>query len=94
MLQTTDIALLDELPAPAEPDARSRAFAETHDPAAVDSIAVALESRHGASLTPSLRHEIARRALDHYRDAPVQSFVTILAHRRAVAIAAARLRRS
>lgn len=65
--------------------------ADTQDSVAVDSIVDNLEARFGTSLTPLVRAEIAHQAIDRFRDAPVQSFVTILAQRLAVEIAAQRL---
>ena len=75
----------------AERNPRVAGTAETNDPATVDAVAAALEARFGSSLTPALRRQIADQAIDHYRNAPIQSFVTILAQRLAVDLASQRL---
>jgi hypothetical protein len=94
MVRTFDIAPADRTAHRPEPDAQLASSVDAHDPAAVGGIAAALERRFGSSLTPGLRCEIARQAIDRYRDARIQTFVTILAQRIAVEIAAQRLRAS
>ena len=94
MMLTFDITPPDGAVHQPEPEAPGASLAETHDPVAVAGVAAALERRFGSALTPALRCEIAHQAIGHYRNAPIQSFVTILAQRLAVEIAAQRLRAS
>jgi hypothetical protein len=94
MMRGPDIAPPDSPPSRSEPDTSAVLPAETHDAAPFEAIAAVLEARFGSSLTPAARHEIARQALEHYRDASVLNFVSILGPRLAVEIASQRLRAS
>jgi hypothetical protein len=87
MMRTSDIAATDRRPSQPGPATQEAEFPETSDIAAVDVIAAGLEARFGSSLPPALQYEIAQQALDRYRGAPVQSFVSILAQRLAIEIA-------
>ena len=90
-MRTSDIAPPNRTAQLPEPNAQAASPAETHDRAAVEGITAALEQRFGSALTPALRCEIARQVIDHYREAPVQTFVTILAQRLAIETATKRL---
>lgn len=91
MMRTAEIAPTGRTALRLEPEHQAAGSVETPDRAAVEGIAAALEQRFGSALTPLIRCEIAQEAIDHYRDAPVQVFVTILAQRLAIVIAARRL---
>ena len=90
-MRTAELAPADRIALRLEPEHQAAGSVETHDRAEVEGVADALEERFGSALTPVMRCEIAQEAIDHYRDAPVQVFVAILAQRLAIKIAAERL---
>lgn len=62
----------------------------TEDPTSdimVDVVAAVIEKRFGESIPAARRREIAQRAIDHYQNAPIRSYVMILAERLAIDIA-------
>ena len=86
-MRTYDIASTDRRSSQSGSATQELKLPRVSEIAAVEVIMAGLEARFGSSLTPALQHEIAQQALDHYRGAPVQSFVGILAQRLAVEIA-------